>query len=179
MMPPRIKCLSNYQNSRIALMEAKRHGYDSPILLNDRGKVTEGPASCVFVVRDGVAITPSTSSGILESVTRRTVLEMCRDELGIPTEEREMDRSELYVADEAFFCGTGAEIQAISEVDGYRIGTGAIGPVTQRIERHFHDLVRGRTGHASYRIAVYADAAASRTTSGNATRGQRNADREP
>ena len=120
MMPPRIKCVSNYQNSRMALMEAMRHGYDYPILLSDRGKVTEGPASCLFIVRDGVAITPAITSGILESVTRRTILKMCREELAIPAEEREVDRSELYVADEAFFCGTGAEIQAISEVDGYK-----------------------------------------------------------
>src|SRR5213593_2741465 len=141
MMPPRIKCVSNYQNSRMALIEAKRHGHDCPILLNDRGKVTEGPASCLFIVRDGVAITPGITSGILESVTRRTILKMCREELAIPAEERDVDRSELYVADEILFCGTGAEVQAVSEVDGYKVGAGAIGPVTARIERAFHDMV--------------------------------------
>ena len=156
MMPPRIKCISNYQNSRMALIEAVRHGYDSPILLNDRGKVTEGPASCLFIVRDGVAITPAISSGILESVTRRTILKICREELLIPAEEREVDRSELYVADEAFFCGTGAEIQAVSEIDGYQMGSGAMGPVTARIERAFHELVRGDSSHNHYRTAIYA-----------------------
>ncbi|MGH8245307.1 MAG: branched-chain-amino-acid transaminase [Gammaproteobacteria bacterium] len=155
MMPPRIKCVSNYQNSRMALIEARRHGYEYPILLNDRGKVTEGPASCLFIVRDGVAITPAITSGILESITRGTILKACREELAIPTEEREVDRSELYVADEIFFCGTGAEIQAVSEVDGYKVASGGIGPVTARIERSFHDLVRGRSLHAHYRTPIY------------------------
>lgn len=159
MMPPRIKCLSNYQNSRIALIEAKRHGYDSPILLNDRGKVTEGPASCLFIVREGVAITPAATSGILESVTRRIILKMCREELGIPVEVREVDRSELYLADEVFFCGTGAEVQAVSEVDGYKIASGAMGSATARIERLFHDMVRGRTRHTSYRTPIFIRAA--------------------
>jgi branched-chain amino acid aminotransferase len=155
MMPPRIKCLSNYQNSRLALMEAKRQGLDSPILLNDRGKVTEGPASCLFLVREGIAITPSLTSGILESITRRAILRICREDLGILTEEREVDRSELYVADEVFFCGTGAEVQGVSEVDGFTIGSGRIGPVTERIERIFHDMVRGRSHHADYRTPIY------------------------
>jgi branched-chain amino acid aminotransferase len=162
MMPPRIKCVSNYQNSRMALMEAERHGYDSPVLLNDRGKVTEGPASCVFIVRRGVAITPAITSGILESITRRTVLELCREYLQIPIEEREVDRSELYVADEMFFCGTGAEVQAIAEIDGYRVGAGVMGPVTARIERAFHDLVRGRSGHEACRTPVYGAGLAAR-----------------
>jgi branched-chain amino acid aminotransferase len=155
MMPPRIKCLSNYQNSRMALMEARRHGYDSPILLNDRGKVTEGPASCVFIVRDGVAITPALTSGILESITRRTLLALCRDELGIEVAERDVDRSELYVADEIFFCGTGAEVQAVGEIDGYRVKDGRAGPLTARVERAFHNLVRGRSAHERHRIPVY------------------------
>src|SRR5262249_31335833 len=153
-MPPRIKCVSNYQNSRMALREAKRNGYDSPILLNERGKVAEGPASCVFIVRDRVAITPAITSGILESITRRTILGLCRDELAIETAERDVDRSELYLADEIFFCGTGAEVQAVSEVDGYPVGDGAIGPATSRIERAFHDLVRGRSRHAEHRTPI-------------------------
>lgn len=155
MMSPRIKCLSNYQNSRMALVEANRHGYDYPILLNDQQKVTEGPAACLFIVRDGVATTPAITSGILESVTRRTLLQMCRDDLAVPTEEREIDRTELYVAEEIFFCGTGAEIQPVVEVDGYRVGSGGIGPVTRRIEAAYHDMVRGRSGHGQWRTPVY------------------------
>jgi branched-chain amino acid aminotransferase len=160
MMSPRIKCISNYQNSRLALVEANRHGYDYPILLNDQQKVTEGPAACLFIVRDGVATTPAITSGILESVTRRTLLQMCRNDLDIPTEEREIDRTELYVAEEIFFCGTGAEIQPVVEVDGYRVGPGGIGPITRRIEAAYHDMVRGRSGHAEWRTPVYGDRAA-------------------
>ena len=155
MMSPRIKCISNYQNSRMALHDANRLGFDSTILLNDQGKVTEGPAACLFIVRNGVAITPSITSGILESVTRRTLLKMCGEQLGIPTEEREVDRTELYIADEIFFCGTGAEIQPVGEIDGYVVGTGGVGPLTTRIEALFHDMVRGRTAHSLYRTPIY------------------------
>jgi branched-chain amino acid aminotransferase len=155
MMSPRIKCISNYQNSRMALIEAHRHGYDVPILLNDQQKVTEGPAACLFIVRGRVAITPAVTSGILESVTRRTLLQMCREDLGIPTEEREVDRTELYVADEVFFCGTGAEIQPVVAVDGYRVGGGGIGPITRRIEAAYHAMVRGRSRHDQWRTPVY------------------------
>jgi branched-chain amino acid aminotransferase len=155
MMSPRIKCISNYQNGRMALIEANRHGYDYPILLNDRQKVTEGPASCLFVVRDGVAITPATTSGILESITRRTLLQMCREDLNIPTEEREVDRTELYVADEIFFCGTGAEIQPVVEIDGYQVGGGAIGPITRRLEAAYHNMVRGDSRHDRWRTPLY------------------------
>ena len=160
MMSPRVKCISNYQNSRLALIEANRHGYDLPILLNDQQKVTEGPAACVFIVRDGVAITPTATSGVLESVTRQTLLHMCLEDLAIPTEEREIDRSELYVADEIFFCGTGAEIQPVSEIDGYRVGEGVIGPLTQRIEAAYHGMVRGLSPHARWRNPVYGTVAA-------------------
>jgi branched-chain amino acid aminotransferase len=156
-MSPRVKCLSNYQNSRLAAVEAKQNGYDQPILLNVQGKVTEGGGACLFLVRDGVAITPSATSGILESVTRSTVLRLCEDALGIPIREREVDRTELYIADEVFFCGTGAEILPVSSVDGYTVGDGEIGPLTARIEGLFHDIVRGR--HPVYRqwsIPVYA-----------------------
>jgi branched-chain amino acid aminotransferase len=152
---PRIKCFSNYQNSRMALVEARQNGYDQPILLNAQGKVAEGAVACVAIVRDGTLITPSTTSGILESLTRRMVLELCAG-LGIPTVEREVDRTELYVADEAFFCGTGAEVTPISQVDGYQLAAGAPGPVTARIEQAYHDAVRGRAG-GRYATPVYAE----------------------
>jgi branched-chain amino acid aminotransferase len=102
-------------------------------------------------------VTPSTTSGILESLTRRMVLELCA-ELGIPAVEREVDRTELYVAEEAFFCGTGAEVTPISQVDGYELAGGAPGPVTARFERAYHDAVRGRAG-SRYATPVYAERA--------------------
>lgn len=143
-MSPRVKCISNYQNSRLALVDAHLAGYDSAILLNSQGKVTEGPASCLFIVRDGALITPSVTSGILESITRSALIRICREVLGLMVIEREVDRTELYVADEVFFCGTGAEIAPITSIDRHTIGTGAIGPITARLEALYHDLVRGR-----------------------------------
>jgi branched-chain amino acid aminotransferase len=156
-LPPRAKCFSNYQNSRLALLEAAFNGFDQPILLNSQGKVTEGPASCLFMVRDGTVVTPSLTSGVLESITRTAVLRLCRDELGLPAVEREIDRTELYVADEVFYCGTGAEVTPVGEVDHYVVGSGGVGPLTARIERLFHDVVRGRhAGYAFWRTPVYA-----------------------
>jgi branched-chain amino acid aminotransferase len=154
-LSPRIKCLSNYQNSRMALLEATLDGFDQPILLNSQGKVTEGPAACIFIVRDGVVITPALTSGILESITRTAVLRLCRDELGFQTQEREVDRTELYVADEIFFCGTGAEIMPVGEVDHYTVGQGGLGPMTAQIERLFHSVVRGKhPGYEFWRTLV-------------------------
>jgi branched-chain amino acid aminotransferase len=158
-LSPRVKCFSNYQNSRLALIEARQNGYDQPILLNDQAKVTEGAASCLFMIRDGVVVTPSATSGILESLTRRMVLRLCQEELGIPTEEREVDRTELYVAQEIFFCGTGAEISPVVEVDGYKLGEGGIGPITARIERLFHDTVRARRPSSAL-TPIYAEVGA-------------------
>ena len=143
-VPPRVKCFSNYQNSRLALMEAQQHGYDSAILLNPQGKVTEGPTACIFLVRDGTLITPPITSGILEGVTRRTIIQLAREALNVPTVEREVDRTELYVADEVFFCGTGAEITPISEVDGLPVGSGGLGPITRQVSHLIHEIVRGR-----------------------------------
>jgi branched-chain amino acid aminotransferase len=144
-LPPRIKALPNYANSRLASAEAMRHGYDQPIFLNTAGKVSEGPGSCLFMVRDGVAITPPVTASILESITRDAVLRLLRD-LDVPVQEREMDRTELYIADEVFFCGTAMEIHPVVAVDGYRVGAGTIGPVVRRLERLFHDVVRGIDG---------------------------------
>jgi branched-chain amino acid aminotransferase len=143
----------------MALIEANLRGYDQPIILNALGKVAEGPASCLFIVRHGVAITPAITSGVLESITRETILQLCRERLGIPTQEREIDRTELYIADEVFFCGTGAEVTPVSSVDDYVIGDGGIGPITRAIEQAFHDLVRGRSpDYAHWRTPVYRSA---------------------
>ena len=144
-MPPRIKCLSNYQNSRLAAEEAHRNGYDGAIILDGRGKVSEGPGACLFIVRDGVAITPSITSGILESITRKTLIELFGKELNVVAVEREMDRTELYVAEEAFFCGTGGgEVTPIVSIDRHPLGTGSPGPLTESVRRLYHDVVRGR-----------------------------------
>lgn len=142
-MPPRIKASSNYLNSRFASEEAKRNGYDAAIILQPNGKVAEAPGACLMIVRDGKIITPPVTSGILESITRETLIQLCREVLKIPVIEREIDRTELYVAREAFLCGTGAEITPLASIDRFTLGDGNIGPITQQIETLYHDLVRG------------------------------------
>lgn len=147
--PSRIKAGANYHNSRLAHVEARMNGFSSPIMLNDRGKVSEGPASCFMLVRDGKVITPPVSADILESITRDTLISLFRDDLGIEVIEREVDRSELYIADEAFFCGSGAEVTPVVSVDHYPMGTGEVGPITKQIQQLYFDVTAGKV--AKYR----------------------------
>jgi branched-chain amino acid aminotransferase len=147
-MSPRVKASANYLNSRVSMTDARSKGFDIPIMLNERGKVSEGPGQNVFLVRDGVLITPRTTDAILEGITRATVLELAGAG-GLTVEEREVDATELYVADELFFCGTAMEIQFIAEHDGYVVGGGQIGPVTQLVRDGYLDVVRGRRAAAA------------------------------
>ena len=141
-MPVRAKANANYNNARFAGIQAGIDGYDAAIMLNSRGKVSEGQGMCVFLIRDGVAVTPSITSDILESITRDTVLTLLR-EMGIDTRERDVDRSEFFAASEAFFCGTGWEITPINSVDGAPIGPGHPGEITRRLQKAYFDLVMG------------------------------------
>ncbi len=142
-IPPRIKAGSNYQNSRLASLQAKEDGYDQPIILNSNGKVSEGARACLFMIRKGVVVTSPVTAGILESVTRSTLLELFQSEFKFPVDEREIDRTELYVAEEAFFCGSGAEITPIASIDKLLIGNGKPGPITREIQKLYFDIVRG------------------------------------
>lgn len=141
-MPARLKVFSNYHNGRLAMIEAHINGYDWPILVNERGKVSEGPGACIAMVRRGRLVTPTVTNEILESITRETILELAAEELGIPVEEREVDRTELYVADELFFMGTGWEILPIVEVDRLPVGDGRMGSVTAALDRLYDDVLR-------------------------------------
>lgn len=154
-MPMRVKCNANYQNGRLAAMQSKADGYDTALLLNARGKVSEGPGMCFFMMRDGVAVTPSVTNDILESITRATVLELLA-ELGVPTEERDVDRSELAAAEEAFFCGTAWEVTPITSIDRLPVGDGGVGPLVRRLQARYFEVVRGETeDHAEWRTPVY------------------------
>ena len=156
-LSPRVKGISNYQNSRLALLEANLRGYDQPILLNAAGKVAESATACVFIVRDGRLITPSVTSGILESITRRSVIRLATELLDIPVEEREVDRTELYIADEMFLCGTNAEIRPVISIDDYQVGDGVMGPFTTRLAELFTDLARANDPRLpEWRQPVYA-----------------------
>jgi branched-chain amino acid aminotransferase len=143
-MPPRVKNLSNYRNSQLASTEARLDGYDTAILLNQHGKVAEGPGSCVMLVLGDRVVTPHLGSSILESITRDALIALTRDVLGLEVIEREVDRTELYVADEVFTCGTAAEITSIVNIDKYVIGDGEVGRVTRALEDSFDDVLRGR-----------------------------------
>ncbi len=140
-MPPRIKTGANYHNSRLAHQEAARAGYDVALFLNQRGTIAEAPGSCVAIVHDGAIHTPPGTSGVLEGITLATVAELAKG-LGLGFQPRELDRTELYLADEAFLCGTLAEIQPIVSVDRLAVGDGKVGPVTRQLQDGFERLVR-------------------------------------
>ena len=155
-MPPRAKAVTNYQNSRYVSTESRINGYDYGIILNQDGKVSEASYACIYILRDGVAYTPPVSAGILESITREVAKLLLVQELGVPVVERDVDRTELYIADEAFICGTAVEIQAIGSVDRYKVGDVEMGPVVSRLKELFHGLVRGvDERHADWRTPVY------------------------
>jgi len=142
-MSPKIKMGANYMNSRLAELEAKRNGYDTGIFLNNRGTVSEGPGSCLFMVMEGKVITPSCTASILNSITRATLIELTNDKLGYEVMEREIDRSELYVADELFLAGTAVEIVHLKSVEKLAINNEKIGPITQEIKQMYFKIVRG------------------------------------
>ncbi len=142
-MPPRVKAGANYQQSRLVSVQARIDGYDNAIMLNDQDKVSEGPGACLMIVRDGQPITPPITAGILESITRSSLADLFAAELKLELVEREIDRTELYVADEVFYCGSAYEILPITSVDRYPVGSGTVGPVCQQIRGLYRDMVRG------------------------------------
>lgn len=159
-MPPRIKCGANYANARLARFQAQVDGYDDAVMLNEAGKVGEGPGACLFLLRKGRLVTPDVSSGILESITRETILELAED-LGLDVEVRAMDRTELYAADEAFFAGSAAEVLPIVSVDGIDVGSGKVGQITQKVQSTYFSAVEGRSHtDRNWLTAVHANAEA-------------------
>ena len=138
----RAKANGNYMNSMLALKEAMDGGYDEALLLDAEGYVMEGSGENVFIVRDGVLYTPDLTSA-LDGITRNTVMSQA-DELGIEVVEKRITRDEVYIADEAFFTGTAAEVTPIREVDGRAIGSGTRGPITKRLQEMYFDQVHGR-----------------------------------
>lgn len=156
-MPPRVKCASNYQNGRLASLQARHDGYDTPILLSASGHVAEAPGSCIFLRRGKRLVTPGVTSDILESITRDTVIEIARQRCGLQVEERDVDRSELYMADEIFLCGTASEIVPVAEIDGFRVAQGQVGELTREIAGLYGRLVRGELGYPEWLAPVYRD----------------------
>ena len=143
-MPSQAKAGANYANAALIKMEALREGYAEAIALTTSGYVSEGSGENIFIVRKGKLITPPPADNILEGITRDTVITLARDELGIETVERSIDRSELYVADECFMTGTAAHVSAVIEVDRRPVGSGETGEITRRLQDLFFDAILGK-----------------------------------
>lgn len=150
MIPSRGKITGSYINASFAKDQAMSYGADDAIMLNSRGKVAEGSAANLFMVRDGVLITAPINGDILEGITRRSVIALAQ-EMGITVEQREIDRSELYIADEVFFCGTGVQVAWVQTIDGRTIGSGERGPIAHKLYDSLFAVFRGETeDHAEW-----------------------------
>lgn len=155
---PRIKCGANYINSRMAQLEALRNGYDTTIFLNKDGKVAEGPGSCLFIIKNGKLITPSITESVLESITRDTVIKLAKEELGLVVEERTIDRTELYMCDEAFLCGSSMEITPVLSIDRFQVGNGDTGELTDKLHKLYLNIVTGKIkNRLNWLTPIYGD----------------------
>lgn len=155
-IPARGKITGSYVNSAFIKSDAQRSGFSEALVLNQQGHVSEGSAENFFMVRDGVVHTPPITSDILEGITRRTIIQLLRDDLKLTVVERDIDRSEVYLADEAFFCGTGVQIAAIAHIDHRPIGTGTMGAITGQLRDLYFNVVTGRIKkYSNWTMPVY------------------------
>jgi branched-chain amino acid aminotransferase len=143
-IPARGKLIGAYVNSALIKTDAQRAGFDEALVLNQDGHVSEGSAENFFMIRDGVVYTPPITANVLEGITRRTVMHLLREEMGLEVVERTIDRTEVYLAEEAFFCGTGVQIAAITKVDHRPLGNGQMGTIVSDLRRLYFDVVAGR-----------------------------------
>lgn len=143
-IPARGKVSGAYVNSALIKTDAARAGFDEALVLDQNGHVSEGSAMNIFMVRDGILVTPPVTDNILEGITRRSVMELARNELGIEIRERSIDRTEVFIAEEMFMTGTAAQITAVTKVDHRPIGAGVMGPVTARLRTLYEDVLRGK-----------------------------------
>jgi branched-chain amino acid aminotransferase len=163
MIPARGKIAGAYVNSALSKTEAHNNGFEEALVLNQNGHVAEGSAANFFMIRRGIACTPPVTDNILEGITRRTILQLLRDEMGIEVIERSIDRTEVYLADEAFFCGTGMQMVGIVNVDHHQIGTGKMGPITTALRKLYYEVVHGRVAkYADWCMPVYQEKTVSR-----------------
>jgi branched-chain amino acid aminotransferase len=144
MIPARGKICGAYVNSALAKTDANLAGFDEAIMLNQDGHIAEGSAENVFILRKGKIVTPPVTDNILEGITRNTMITLLRDELGIEVVERSIDKSEVYLAEEAFMVATGAQIVSITKIDHRKLGNGSMGPVTQKLRDLYFNVVRGK-----------------------------------
>ena len=156
-IPARGKVTGAYINSALIVSDAKAAGFDDALVLNEDGHIAEAAAANFFIVRNGVAITPPITANILEGITRRTVIQLLREEMGVEVQERNIDRTELYIADEAFSCGTGYQVAAVTRVDYHNVGDGKMGPITRQLRDLYFSIVRGNNEkYSGWLVPVYA-----------------------
>ncbi|HVN15341.1 MAG TPA: branched-chain amino acid transaminase [Anaerolineales bacterium] len=154
-IPARGKVAGAYVNSALIKTDAVQSGYDEALVLDQNGHISEGSAMNIFMVRDGVLITPPITDNILEGITRRSVMELARKELGIEVVERSIDRTEVFIAEELFMTGTAAQITAVTEVDHRPIGRGTMGPITTKLRELYENILRGRVQkYSHWNVAV-------------------------
>jgi branched-chain amino acid aminotransferase len=153
-LPPMVKVGANYQNSRLAHHEALRNGYDTALFLNDRGTLAEGPGSCLALVAGGQLISPPVTAGVLDGITLDAICHIAQAELGITTVRREIDRTELYGADEAFLAGTLHGLMPVVSADRIPVGTGEPGPLTRKLQDLYRQVARGHPGYQHWRTPL-------------------------
>lgn len=155
-MSPKAKVGANYINGRMAQLEALEHGYDSAILMNDNGKIAEAPGSSLFMVKDNTLITPPLSASILDSITRKTLIDLAKNDLNLNVMERDIERTDLFIADEIFLCGSAMEIMPVLSIDGYQVGSGKAGSITIKIHDFYIDTVTGNIAkYKHWLTAIY------------------------
>ena len=143
-IPPQAKVAGAYVNTALIKSDAQLAGFDDAIVLDENGRVTEGSAMNLFLVQNGKLVTSRVTDNILIGVTRNTVMQLAKEVLKLEVEEREVSRTELYTSDEAFYCGTGAQISPIATIDHRKLGKGEVGPISKELQKLYFDVVKGR-----------------------------------
>lgn len=155
-IPPRAKVSGAYANTALIKTDASLAGFDDAIVLSNDGTVTEGSAMNLYLVEDGKLITTKTTDNILVGITRNTIKELAEKEFGIEVIEKEIDRTELYIADEAFYCGTGAQVSPITRIDHRSVGNGEVGPITAKLQQLYFEVVKGNMSkYSEWCVPVY------------------------
>jgi len=154
-IPARGKVAGAYANSALIKTDANRAGFDEALVLDQNGHISEGSAMNVFMVRDGVVVTPPVTDNILEGITRKSIIELARRELGLEVVERSIDRTEVFICEEMFLTGTAVQITAVTKIDHRPVGAGVMGPITSRVRAMYEDILRGRNpNYAHWNVAV-------------------------
>lgn len=143
-IPPRAKICGAYANAALISTDARLAGFDDAIVLSEDGTITEGSAMNLFLVMDGKLVTTQTTDNILKGITRDTIMQLAREVMGLEVIERVIDRTELYIADEAFYCGTGAQVSPVVNIDNRDLGDGKVGPISKELQKLYFDVVKGR-----------------------------------